>query len=408
MLNVYRQLLTQAQKGPLMISVSRLLCDNIGPQDSLRYGKPGEDQVARHNSFLPPIVVWNCTRACNLHCIHCYASANNNGSPDELTTDEAKAFIQDLADFGVPVILFSGGEPLMRHDIFELAAFAREKGMRVALSTNGTLIDEKMAKKIQDTGFAEVGISLDGIGENNDKFRAHKGAFDAALAGIRSCVACNQRVSLRLTITGHTHREIPAILDLIEKENIPRVCFYHLAYTGRGDKMIEDDLAHDQTREALDTICKRTVEWHNKGIAKEVLTVDNAADGVYLYLKTKEKDAERASIIYSLLKKNGGNSSGIRIGAVDDTGQVHPDQFTWHHTFGNVKERPFGDIWLDTSSPLMAGLKDRKKILSGKRCPNCRFLELCNGNLRVRAEAVSGDYWGDDPACYLTDEEIGI
>ncbi len=392
-----------------MISISRLLCDNIGPQDSLRYGINGhKDSGDAPRSFQPPIVVWNCTRICNLHCIHCYASATNNGSPDELSTVEARKLIKDLAEFGVPVILFSGGEPLMRPDLFELAGFARENGLRVALSTNGTLIDAVMAAKIQEAGFAEVGISLDGIGENNDKFRVQKGAFNTALEGIRDCIALKQRVSLRLTITRFNHREIPAILDLVEAENIPRVCFYHLAYTGRGDKIIKEDLEHTDARAAVDTICDRTVEWHLSGKPKEILTVDNAVDGVYLHLKVKDADPERAATIYALLKRNGGNSSGIKIGAIDDRGNVHPDQFSWHHTFGNVRERKFGEIWMDTSHSLMAGLKNRQKLLSGRRCPNCRYLELCNGNLRIRAEAVSGDYWGDDPACYLTDEEIGI
>ncbi len=392
-----------------MISISRLLCDNIGPQDSLRYGANGHKNGGDPSPlFQPPVVVWNCTRACNLHCIHCYASATSVGSPDQLSTAEAKKFIKDLADFGVPVILFSGGEPLMRPDLFELADFARENGIRVALSTNGTLIDMAMAGKIQQAGFAEVGISLDGIGENNDKFRVQKGAFDAALEGIRNCVALKQRVSLRLTITRFNHREIPAILDLVEAEEIPRVCIYHLAYTGRGDKIIKEDLERADSRAALDTICERTLDWYRRGKPKEILTVDNAADGVYIYLKVKDTDPVRAATVYSLLNKNGGNSSGIKIGAIDDIGNVHPDQFSWHHTFGNVRERKFGEIWMDTSHPLMGGLKDRKRLLSGRRCPNCRYLELCNGNLRIRAEAVSGDYWGDDPACYLTDEEIGV
>ncbi|ADJ25765.1 Radical SAM domain protein [Dehalogenimonas lykanthroporepellens BL-DC-9] len=390
-----------------MISISRLLCDNIGPQDSLRYKSPSL-HPGQSYKVQSPIVVWNCTRACNLHCIHCYASATSNCSPEEVTTGQAKEFIKGLAEFGVPVLLFSGGEPLLRDDLFELASFARDNGLRVALSTNGTLIDQTTARKIQLAGFAEVGISLDGIGENNDRFRVKQGAFDDALQGIRHCVELNQRVSLRLTITSHNFKEIPAILDLIEEERIPRVCFYHLAYTGRGDKMVNDDLSHEQIRATVDLICDRTVEWHSRGIKKEILTVDNAADGVYLYLRTRDQHPDRAEKIYSLLKQNGGNNSGIKIGAVDDRGNVHPDQFTWHHTFGNIKERKFGDIWTDVSHPLMAGLKNRKPRLSGKRCPQCRYLEVCNGNLRVRAEAVTGDYWHDDPACYLTDQEIGI
>ena len=141
-----------------MISITRLLCDTTGPGDHLRYEK---------KEIIRPVVVWNCTRQCNLSCIHCYASANNRKSAEEMDTAAGKAFISDLAEFGVPVLLFSGGEPMMRKDLFELARFAREKGLRVALSTNGTLISDREARELQDIGFAEVGISLDGIKENN-------------------------------------------------------------------------------------------------------------------------------------------------------------------------------------------------------------------------------------------------
>jgi radical SAM protein with 4Fe4S-binding SPASM domain len=277
----------------------------------------------------------------------------------------------------------------------------------VAVSTNGTLIDDETAVRLKDVGFAEIGISLDGIGEKNDYFRGRKGAFDKALAGIRACVANGLRVSLRLTMTRYNYEEIPAILDLVEREKVNRVCFYHLAYSGRGNNLQKEDLTHEQTRETVDLICDRTLDLHRRGDPKEILTVASHTDGVYLYLKTRETDPARAERLYRLLKTNGGNNTGIKIGAVDDVGNVHPDQFWWHHSFGNVRERPFGDIWLDTSDELMKGLKDRKALLKG-RCAKCRYLEICNGNLRERAEAVYGDVWMEDPACYLTDEEIGI
>ena len=393
-----------------MISISRLLCDNIGPGDYLRYGGQEPDSSkAKHSAenIQPPIVVWNCTRQCNLLCIHCYANANSLRSPEEMGTEEGKAFISDLAEFGVPVLLFSGGEPLLREDIFELAHFAKEQGIRPVLSTNGTLITKSVAKKIHGVGFSEVGISLDGVGVSNDRIRGQRGAFQAALRGIRNCVALGQRVSLRLTITRFNYGEIPAIFRLVERENIHRVCFYHLAYTGRGDSMIEDDLSPVETRTVVDTICEHTLDLHQRGIPKEVLTVDNHADGVYLYLKLRQQDTQRANNVLALLKRNGGNNSGIRIGAVDDLGDVHPDQFWGHYSFDNVRHRKFGDIWMDTSEPLMQGLKNRKGLLKG-RCARCQYIDLCNGNLRVRAEAVFADIWAEDPACYLSDEEIGV
>ena len=381
-----------------MISISRLLCDAINPGDSLRYSGSASQR---------PVIVWNCTRQCNLRCLHCYASANGSRNHDEMDTEAGKAFIQDLADFGVPVILFSGGEPLLRKDLFELVALARSCGIRVALSTNGTLIDQGAARMIKKLGFAEAGISLDGVGENNDFFRGHKGAFDAALQGIRNCIAEGVRVSLRLTITSFNYQEIPAIFRLVESEGIDRVCFYHLAYAGRGDNLRQNDITHAQTRMVVDQICQQTLDFYRRGLKKEILTVGNHADGVYVYLRTKNQDPARASQILHLLRRNGGNNSGIKIGAVDDLGNVHPDQFWWHHTLGNVRQRKFGEIWMDTSEPLLRGLKERKSLLKG-RCSKCQYLDVCNGNLRVRAEAVSGDVWAPDPACYLTDEEIGL
>jgi Fe-coproporphyrin III synthase len=257
-----------------------------------------------------------------------------------------------------------------------------------------------------EIGFAEVGISLDGIGPTNDYFRGKQGAFQAALTGIKNSLAMGLRVSLRLTITRFNYQEIPAILDLVEKEGIDRVCFYHLAYSGRGESLRKNDIDHDQTRAVVDDICQRTVDMYRRGLQKEILTVGNHADGAYLYLRARKTDPDRAKKILDLLMLNGGNNSGIKIGAVDNLGNVHPDQFWWHHTLGNVCERKFGDIWLDTSEPLMRGLKNRKILLNG-RCKRCAYLDICNGNLRERAEAVFNDVWADDPACYLTDEEVG-
>jgi len=386
-----------------MISISRLLCDTVSPGDSLRYR---EKTPALQDSIPRPVVVWNCTRQCNLVCAHCYASAGNQKSTGEMDTTEGKAFIQDLAEFRVPVILFSGGEPLIRKDFFELAEFARQQGLRVAISTNGTLISRETAGKLKDIGFAEVGISLDGSEANNDHFRGKKGAYQAALNGIRNSLEFGLRVSLRLTITRFNVDEIPSIMQLVEDEGIDRVCFYHLAYSGRGSSLREADIDHARTREVVDYISDRTVDMHRRGLYKEILTVGNHADGVYVYTRAIKDSAERAEKILGLLKMNGGNNSGIRIGAVDDRGNVHPDQFWWHYTLGNVRERKFGEIWTDTSEPLLHGLRDRKMLLKG-RCSRCRYLDVCNGNLRVRGESVYNDVWAEDPACYLTDVEIG-
>ncbi|KJS19239.1 MAG: Fe-S oxidoreductase [Clostridiaceae bacterium BRH_c20a] len=390
-----------------MIGVSKLMVDTKNYGDSLRYSSDVQGAKCGTTLNRGPVVVWNCTKTCNLKCIHCYAGSDAQKYENELTTTEAVKFIDDLHRFRVPVILFSGGEPLLREDILYLAQYATNKGIRTTFSTNGTLINQHTAQKLKEIGVGYVGISLDGLGENNDKFRGKKGAFDLALRGIRNCLAVEQKVGLRFTINRHNHRELESIFNLIEEERIPRVCFYHLAYSGRGNSMVNQDITHGETRAALDLIYEKVKYFKNKKIEKEILTVDNHADGIYIYLKLLKENNPMAQHAFNLLKINGGNRTGIAIGAVDWFGNVHPDQFTQNYTFGNVRERSFGDIWTDTSHPILSGLKDRKKLLKG-RCVQCKWLDMCNGNFRSRAEAVSGDFWQEDPACYLTDEEIGI
>lgn len=391
-----------------MISVTKLLFATEYFGDSLRYTDNAHKARNGVREGMGPVVVWNSTRTCNLKCRHCYMSSDAKKYQNELTTAEAKQFIDDLADFNVPVLLFSGGEPLIRPDFFELADYVAKKGVRPTLSTNGTLITPEVARKIKDIGVGYVGISLDGLREVNDKFRGKAGAFEAAMNGIKNCVAVDQRVGLRFTINHHNIQELENIFDFIEEENINRVCFYHLVYSGRGNQMMDEDVTAEESRRAMDIIIRRTRDFEERGLKKEILTVDNHCDGVYMYLKAlQEGKDELAQQIKKYIAMNGGNRSGMAFAEVDPLGYVHPDQFTQHHTFGNVRERKFGDIWQDTTNPIMAGLKDRKPLLKG-RCSKCKFLDNCNGNFRTRAEARTGDFWESDPSCYLTDEEIGI
>ncbi len=391
-----------------MISVTKLLFATEYFGDSLRYTDNAHKARNGVREGMGPVVVWNSTRTCNLKCRHCYMSSDAKKYQNELTTAEAKQFIDDLADFNVPVLLFSGGEPLIRPDFFELADYAAKKGVRPTLSTNGTLITPEVARKIKDIGVGYVGISLDGLREVNDKFRGKAGAFEAAMNGIKNCVAVDQRVGLRFTINHHNIQELENIFDFIEEENINRVCFYHLVYSGRGNQMMDEDVTAEESRRAMDIIIRRTRDFEERGLKKEILTVDNHCDGVYMYLKAlQEGKDELAQQIKKYIAMNGGNRSGMAFAEVDPLGYVHPDQFTQHHTFGNVRERKFGDIWQDTTNSIMAGLKDRKPLLKG-RCSKCKFLDNCNGNFRTRAEARTGDFWESDPSCYLTDEEIGI
>ena len=388
-----------------MISITKLLMDVPNFGDTLRYTPEAHEARNGVSEGRGPVVVWNCTKTCNLNCVHCYARSEAIKYQNELTHEEGLSLIDQLADFKVPVILFSGGEPLLRPDFFELANYAASKGIRPTISTNGTRIDQDIAKRLKDMGVGYVGISLDGCETTHDKFRGKPGAFQMALRGIRNCVATGQKVGLRFTITRDNVQDLDSIFDLLERENIDRVCFYHLVYSGRGSAMVERDLDHEESRRAMDLIIQRTLDFKARGVNKEILTVDNHADAVYLYLKMKERDPVLGERILKLIQSNGGNRSGMAFGNIDSVGNVHPDQFTQYITLGNVRERPFGEIWTDLGNPILAGLKDRKPLLKG-RCPKCAYLNLCNGNFRTRAEAVTGDFWAQDPACYLTDEEV--
>jgi radical SAM protein with 4Fe4S-binding SPASM domain len=403
-----------------MINVTKLYCGVDTTGDPLRYGQkrgaahgsphPTEQQpheVPASASARRPVVVWTMSRRCNLHCVHCYTDSADQSYAGELSVEEARAMLQDLAAFNIPALLMSGGEPLYHPDFFEHAAFARSLGLRLTLSTNGTLIDPVTAQRIKQTGFSYVGISFDGLGAVNDRFRGKRGAFDMALAGLRNLKTVGQKVGLRFTLTRRNFEALPEIFAFVEREGIDRVCFYHLVYSGRGSRIAKDDLTHEETRQALDAILERAAALNRNGKRVDVLTVDNHVDGVYLYLRLLRERRPNASETWRFLEWNGGgaNSSGVGIANIDACGNVHPDQFWQTHTLGNVRERPFSAIWTDNADPLLAGLRNRLPLLEG-RCGTCRWQEVCGGSFRVRALQATGDPWAPDPACYLSDEEI--
>jgi radical SAM protein with 4Fe4S-binding SPASM domain len=389
-----------------VLNITRLLCGSPTPGDALRYGEPlrhPDGVSAPGGTHFRPVVVWNVTRRCNLFCSHCYTSSTESPAPDELTTPEAFRVIEDLARFGVPVLLFSGGEPLLRQDIYALMEYSRLLGVLPVLSTNGTLLTPEAVAALKKIAVRRIGISLDGLEETHDRFRGKAGSFRQTLEGLRRCVAEGFRVSLRFTLTRATLGDLEGIFDLAEREGVHRLCIYHLAYAGHGRGLLPSDLSPWERRRALDFIFRRTQGLHRRGIAMEVLTVDNHADGPYLLLWMQEHLPERVEEAHRLLRLNGGNSAGIGIGCIDERGFVHPDQFWRGQVLGNVRERPFSAIW-QGSHPLLVRLREREPWLP-PRCRACRFLPLCNGNLRARAEAATGDPWGIDPACYLTDAE---
>ena len=388
-----------------MISVTKLLGGPSFFGDQLRYDASSSTQKHGTKTGSGPVVVWNSTKTCNLECIHCYASAKKLKFPGEMTTEEGKAMIDDLADFHVPALLMSGGEPLVRPDILELAEYATGKGIRVTFSTNGILITDEKAKRLKEIGVTYCGISVDGAEESHDRMRAKKGAYQETLKGIRNCRKHDIRVGARFTVTSQNLGDIDSIFKVVEDEGIGRLCIYHLVYSGRGAYLSGIDVPNEEKRVFMDKLIRQVDKWNAEKRDVEVMTVDNHADGPFIYLWLLKNDPDRAAYAYDLVMRNGGNRTGVAIGAIDSFGFVHPDQFTQHHIVGNIRERKFSEIWTDPHVSLLAGLRNRREKLRG-RCATCRWLSCCNGNFRARAEGAFSDYWESDPACYLYDSEI--
>ncbi|MDP2879157.1 MAG: heme d1 biosynthesis radical SAM protein NirJ [Sulfuricella sp.] len=354
-----------------------------------------------------PVVIWNLIRRCNLTCKHCYSISADKDFPGELSTAEVFAVMDDLKRFRVPVLILSGGEPLLRPDIFEIAHRAKEMGFYVGLSSNGTLIDESNIERIAAVGFDYVGVSLDGIRETHDKFRRMAGAFDASMRGIRLCKARGIKVGIRFTLTQDNAHDLPGLLHLMEEEELDKFYLSHLNYAGRGNKNRKDDVFHQATRQAMDLLFDTCWRYQQEGRQKEFVTGNNDADGVYLLFWVRRNFPQMEEHIRARLAQWGGNSSGVNVANIDNLGNVHPDTMWWNYNLGSVRERSFSEIWTDTSDPLMAGLKAHPRKVGG-RCGACIHFDICGGNTRVRAWQVSGDPWAEDPACYLDDEEIGI
>ena len=354
-----------------------------------------------------PVVIWNLVRRCNLTCKHCYSISADTHFKGELSTQEVFTVMDDLKVFRVPVLILSGGEPLLRPDIFDVARRAKALGFYVGLSSNGTLVDERNVKEIADVGFDYVGISLDGLKDTHDRFRRKEGAFEAALNGIRLCRDAGAKVGMRFTLTQDNAHDFPALLDLMEAEAIDKFYLSHLNYAGRGNKNKQDDAHFRTTRDAMDTLFERCWSRLQAGRPGEFVTGNNDADGVWLLRWVEARFPDQAAHVRAKLVQWGGNASGVNVANIDNLGTVHADTMWWDYPLGSVRQRPFSEIWTDTADPLMAGLKQSPRPVKG-RCATCAQRDLCNGNSRVRAWQTTGDFWAEDPGCYLTDAEIGL
>lgn len=367
--------------------------------------QPPDNPVSRQPPG--PVVIWNLVRRCNLTCKHCYSISADIDFPGELSTDEVFTTMDDLRASGVPVLILSGGEPLLRPDIFDISRRAKEKGFYVGLSTNGTLINESNISDIAAMNYDYVGISIDGIRETHDRFRQKQGAFDASMHAIRLCREAGIKVGMRFTPTQDNAHELPQLLDVMREEQVDKLYVSHLNYGGRGNRNRRSDVVHQATRQVMDLLFERCWEDIQAGRQTEYVTGNNDADGVYLLQWVKRNLPEHYDYMQRRLTRWGGNSSGVNIANIDNLGNVHPDTFWWNYNLGNVKERPFSEIWQDRSDPLMDGLKRSPRPLKG-RCRVCNYQAICGGNTRVRAFQLTGDPWWEDPACYLDDEELGI
>lgn len=354
---------------------------------------------------LAPVVIWNLIRRCNLTCKHCYTTSADKDFPNELSTPEIYTVLEDLKAFAVPILILSGGEPLLHPDIFTISRRAKDMGFHVALSSNGTKISTHTINVMADIGYSYVGISLDGIQQTHDNFRRLRGAFNQALHGVELCLSKGIKVGIRFSLTQDNAHDFPALLQLMDTYNIDKFYLSHLNYGGRGNKNRRDDAHFMMTREIMDVLFNTAYQWLIHGKEREFVTGNNDADAVYFLHWVIKNFPDKAEHIRAKLEQWGGNASGENVANIDNTGNVHPDTFWWHYHLGNIKQRPFSEIWQDISDPLMAALKQHPRPLEG-RCATCYYQAICNGNTRVRAAQITGNIWAEDPGCYLTDSEI--
>ena len=390
-----------------MISISKLLCDLDAEGDGLRYddGRGSAEEQITEDRTTKPVVVWNLTRRCNLYCEHCYAGADLDAAPGELTTTEGKQLLDELADYGAPVVLFSGGEPLVRDDLETLVAHAADAGIRPVLSTNGTLVTPERAAALRDAGLKYAGVSVDGMPECNDAFRGEEGAFDAAVRGIETFLDAGVKTGLRYTITEKNAADMESVVDLLSEVGVDRFCFYHLDYGGRGGEIADADLSPTARREAVERLCELTLSYHDAGEEIETLLVGNYCDAAFLVEYARDRFGEpTAAAVRRYLEVNGGDPTGERVADIDYQGNVHLTQFWQGYSLGNVRDRPFGAIWEDESNPLVSKLRERESHLTGT-CATCRHRDICRGGSRLRALSAEGDVFAPDPQCYLTSEE---
>ncbi len=349
------------------------------------------------------IAIWNFTNRCNLSCLHCYSRADLD-SEDALSTEAIMDTLPKLKANGVKFLIFSGGEPLTRKDIYDIAAACKAIGIVTYLSTNGLYVKHSNAEKILDT-FDYIGISIDGSPEVHDAFRGLKGSFVESMKAVDLLNSYGRtKVGIRFTMTKDTYDDLAFIFELAEKHNIPKVYISHLVYSGRGLDNLEMDLTKEQRIKGVDYILDKAFEYHESGRDIEIVTGNMEMDAIRFLERFSAKYPEHSEEMERRLLDWGGNSAGRKLLNIDSEGNVKPDPF-FPLKIGNILTQDFSDIWTNDPVEVLDKLRNHPRDLSG-RCAACRYLPICNGGSRSRAYAIHGDLWAEDPSCYLTDEAI--
>ena len=344
------------------------------------------------SEFVGPVIVWNLTAKFNLKCLHCYAE-KGKAKFKELSKKEILKVIPDFRKIKVPLVILSGGEPLLVKDIFSICTVFKNNGIRTSLSTNGTLINKTVAKNIKKSGIGYVGVSIDGIGHANDFLRGKKNAFSYALKAIAYCKELNIKTGIRFTVAEYNIKELKEVLSLCEKLEVDRFCLYGLVYSGRAMNLVDNDLSKLQKRRVLETL----ISFVEKNQGKiEVLTTDNPCDGVFLNKYMCESIDNNLS---------GGCAAGVKLFNIDEFGFIHPCQFWQNYSLGNIRKDKLSEI-ISYPDELLMKLKHKEDYLKGK-CGSCGYKSSCGG-CRVRAKAVFKDAWQEDPACFLNTEELEV
>ncbi len=355
--------------------------------------KPDSSLNSKHKSG-GSLLIWNITNSCNLECAHCYSSSEKINSGNDITPELVLSTVKSLKDAGIKAVILSGGEPLMSPHVFDIAGILKDAGFAVHLSTNGTMINGKNAGKIKSL-FNYVGISIDGAEKTHDGFRKREGAFEASLKSIRLLLGGGINAGLRFSLTAYNYRELGFIFELARKEGLKKIYISNLVYAGRGGRL--SDMDKNTHREVSLSIIKKAFDFIEANVPIDITTGNNEQDAVLLLEETKLLYPEAYENMYGKLLEWGGNQAGGRIVNIDYAGFVKPDPF-FNYNAGNIKDRDFFDII--EGDELFSELRQTPRKLKG-RCETCSYLEVCNGGSRARAYAVYGDYFQEDPSCFI-------